>query len=358
MTITTTTELSAPVNVIVQGRLLRRAKQRCIHMVGSQEGDVLMSHSGSFTVQWRRYTALAPSVTALTEKSGSISYPLRTAVQAAKTDLTQAVSKYGQFMYLTEESDLVNFTNQGAELADVFGESGGRSMNRLQRNVLEDNTTGMIYASAASADSGVADPINKNLIIRAINLLDRNAALTFTPGSTGSTNVGTTPMLPGFYGLCHSDVAADISQLNGFKGVETYAGQLATMPGEFGALTAGGISVRFLSSQDASADTDSGGAPGQNVRSTSGAAADLYTTVFLGKDAHGALSLDTDIIREVYTAGDRIPAIVMIIKARGSSGIADPLDDLGTIGYKFWHGGRVLNTDFLVGVRTAAVKYN
>lgn len=355
MTITTTTEIAGPVNRVYNTRLLKDARPRCPYMIGSRPGDVLPSHRGSFTMIWRRYDNLTPSTSALSELTGAESYPFRSSTQLSVTDTTATLAKYGQHAFVTEEVDLVNFSQEASEIVDVFAVVAGRSLCRLHRNTLEDNAT-LVYADGASADAGVNSPISRGLLESVINTLDRNSAMAFLPMTTGSQNIGTTPMLPAFWGLCHSDVAIDISKLSGFKGVETYAGQTATEAGEFGAITVGGMAVRFISSPEASADTDSGAAPPATVRSNAGAAADLYTTVIFGMNAHGAISLDADMVREIYKAGDRVPPIQMISHGRGTSGALDPLNEIATTGYKLWYAGLILDSNWIRGVRTAATK--
>lgn len=356
MSITTTSQLTAPVNVVFQRKLLKDARQRCPYFTGSRPGDVLQSHSGSFTVRWRRYNNLTPTTTALTELTGSLTLPTRTATQATKTDIDATVSKYGAFMYLTEEADLINFNGQTAELVEVFAVQAGRSLNRLQRNILEDSST-LIYADAATTDAGVASSISLNLIRQAVNALNNNSAMKFMPALSGSLKIGTTPVRESFWGICHVDVEEDIRDIPSFKPVETYMTQTETPNGEFGAV--GG--VRWISTEEASADINLGGAPGSSVRSTAGIAADLYTSVIFGMNAHGALSLDADLVRTIYEAGDRIPGIIMIQQGKGSSGVADPLNEVASIGWKSWHTGALIgpgtsNSGWMRGLRTAARK--
>lgn len=353
MTLTTTTQVAGPVNVVFQQTLLRVATPRCTYFVGSMPGT-LQSHQGSFTVKWRRHDALTPTTSALSELSGAVSYPTRTASQAAVTDLTTAVSKYGDFFIITEEVDLVNFNGNTDAHVKTLGIQAGRSLNRLQRNVLEDNAT-LVYASGASADSGVADPITLGLIENVTNTLEENSAMTFTAMTRGDAAYATSPIGAAYWGLCHTHVKPDIRKVAGFVSVEKYAGQTQTAPGEFG--TVG--DVRWVSSPEASADTDSGGDPGGNgLRSTTGGAADLYTSIVMGMDAHGAISLDSELIQEIYNAGDSIPGIILISKAKGSAGTADPLDELATMGWKAWHGGRILNSTWVYGIRHGASKLN
>ncbi|MEK9751628.1 MAG: N4-gp56 family major capsid protein [Rhodospirillaceae bacterium] len=356
MTLTTVTELSAPVNVVFQKKFLKDARQRCPYFIGSRPGDVLQSHNGSFSVRWRRYDNMTPTTTALTALTGSETYPTRTASQASKTDIDATVSKYGDHIILNEEADLINFNGQTAELVEVMAVQAGRSLNRLQRNTLEDNVT-LVYADGATTDGGVSSPISLTLIRSAVNALARQSAMKFMPATGGSSLEGTSPMRESYWGLCHVDVEEDIRDIAGFIPVERYMTQTRVESGEFGAV--GG--VRWISTEEASADADLGDTAGNTVRSTTGVSADLYTSIILGMNAHGALSLDADLVRRIYKAGDPIPGIIMIQKGKGSAGTADPLNELATIGWKSWHAGALIgpstsNSGWARGLRTAARK--
>jgi len=348
MALTTTTQLTQPVNVMFQQQLLRNARALTPHFVGSMPG-VINSNNGTFTATWRRIENMTPTTSSLTQLSGNLSLPTRNASQPTITDVSATISKYGDFIFLTEEADLINFNGQTAKLVEVLGIQAGRSLNRLQRNHLEDNAT-LIRPDGETTDANVSTAINREVIILGVNTLNRNVTTKFTPETTGSTNIGTSPMRPSYWGLCHSDIEENIRDLTGFIDVEKYAGQTATAMGEFGAIRG----VRWVSTSESSIDADVGGAPGQSLRSTTGSLADLYTSIILGMDAHGSLSLDGALVSEIYNAGDDIPGIIMINKARGSSGVGDPLDEVASLGWKAWHAPVILNSNWLRGLRTAA----
>lgn len=353
MAITTTSQATAPVNAIYQQTLLRQARPRCPYFVGSM-GASVMRHSGTFRVTWRRIDALTPTTTALSEITGNLSLPTRTATQLSVTDVSATIQKYGDFVHLTEEMKLINLSNFDTQTDGVIATLGiqaGRSLNRLQRNALEDNAT-LVYPGSASTDSAVADPVDMTMVRNVTNVLDRNSATMFTPQTTGSTNVNTSPVSAAFWGLCHSDVKQDIRLLPGFVPVEKYAGQTQLANGEFGWVQ----DVRWVSSPEATIDTDTGGAPGNTVRSTSGTLADLYTSLIFGRDAHGSVSLDSTLIKEIYDAGDEVPGVMVINKPLGSAGAGDPLDEIATLGWKTWHAGVILNSTWIRGLRTAATK--
>lgn len=358
MSITTQTEIAGPVNVVYQTALLRRAKMLLPHFVGSTPGTV-GQHMGTFTVKWRRYEHLTPTTTPLAEITGSVAFPTRTAVTPTVTDLTATVQKYGQFMFLNEEVDLVNINRPMVELTEVLGEQAGRSLNRLQRNEIEDNST-QVFAGAATTATNVGlnsatGFITRSTLANTVNQLNRQDAMKFLAMTTGSTNIGTAPVRESYWGINHPDVTEDIRLLTGFQAVETYAGQTETAMGEYGHV--GGI--RFVESTESTIDAGSGASSTSSATSDGRATSnrfDVYNTVVLGRDFHGSLGLDASHIKEIYRTGDKLPAVQMITHPRGSGGVADPLNEVSSVGWKSWHAAKILNPNWGRCIKSVASK--
>lgn len=347
----TDTELQKPVNVMFQQTLLRNARARAPYFAGTAQG-VLSEHGGTATIKWRRIENLTPTTTALSELTGTAAYGQgRDSETASFTDVTATVSKYGQYYILNEEVDLFNFNGQGEKLVETLAISAGRSLNQLQRDIAEDNAT-LIRAGGAASDGAVTDKIELTNIRKAINALSRNSATTFTPMAAGEDVVGTSPIKPAFWGICHPDVSADIANLSGFIPVERYAGQVATVLGEFGTLGSAGQSVRFIETEDASIDTDSGGS--NTALRQNSANVDLYTTVIYGRDAIGSVGLGQEQTDGIYRAGDPLGTVQLIVKELGSGGASDPFNEVMTMAWKAWHAGSVLNGNWLRGIRSGA----
>lgn len=347
MTITPSSTLTGPVDVVFQQTLLRNAKPLAPYFVGSEAGD-LQEHRGTFTVTWRRIENMTVSTTALTEDSGTEAYPFRAGTAASITDTDATALKYGYVYFLTEEADLINFNGQTEKLVETLAIVMGRTFNQLQRNITEDNAT-VIYASGGSSDGDVADIASKALFKSANNTLARNSGVKFRPQSTGSTVVGSLPLRAGFVALMHNDVEEDVRDIDGFIEAERYASHTGLFDGEFGFLEG----FRCISSEDASIDTGSGGSPGGAVRETNGAA-DLYHIVCMALEAHGSIGLGVDMISEVYQTGVKLPAMQLISHMRGSAGSMDPLNENMTLGVKGWHAGAILNPNWIRTIRVAA----
>ena len=352
----TDTEVQKPVNALYQEMLLRNARPVAPYFIGTTPGT-LQKNAGTATIMWRRFnTSLdnasgpAPSTTALTELTTTSSYMQgRDSITAHFSNVTATVSKYGQFFILNEEVDVFNPNGTMAGITRTLAIVAGRSLDYLQREIAESNMT-VLRAGNVASDGVIVSKITATSIANAIITMTTKAAMPFTPMSEGSQNVGTNPVLPAYWSICHPHVAYDVAQFPGFKSVETYAGQVDTVPGEFGLYASAGYAVRFIQTPDASADADVGGSLGSTgLRSTTGSVIDLYRTVLYGQDCLGSVGLGQACPDGIYRAGDDQAVIQMIAKGRGTgnpSGTSDPYDEIMTLAYKFWHTGALLNANF------------
>jgi N4-gp56 family major capsid protein len=351
----TDVEVQKPVNAVFEQQFLRRAQQNCPYFAGTVPGS-LMKQGGSATIKWRRIEQLTPSTTALSELTTTATYMMgRSSDVPSFTDVTAAVAKYGQFFIINEEVDLFNPNKTASELVGVMGEAAGRSLNQLMRDITEDNST-QHYAGNVASKGLVNSIVSADNLNYAVNELTRNSARTFSPMTTGDNKETTAPILSSYWAICHPDVAVDIAGLTGFKSVEIYAGQTQTLPGEFGYYSRAGRGLRFVMSEDASIDIDSGTSGGVDVRSTGGTNADIYTISMYGQDALGSVGLGERFSDGIYKAGDNTGGWNLISHAAGSGGTSDPFDELHTLAWKAWFAGSVLNSGWSRALRVATTK--
>jgi|RifCSPhighO2_12_1023870.scaffolds.fasta_scaffold00196_72 N4-gp56 family major capsid protein len=355
LTVTATdTELQKPVNVVFQQTFLRRAQQMCPYFLGTMPGQI-NRQMGTSTIKWRRIEQETPSTAALSELTGASTYMQgRDADTPTFTDVLATLSKYGQFYIVNEEVDLYNPNGTTDELVAVLGESAGRSLNQLMRDIMEDNATKR-YAGNVASDGVVDAAVTVGDFDRIVNELTKNSARMFSPMSNGSINIGTVPILPGYWGLCHPDVAYDIAKLTGFVSVEKYAGHVAVAQGEFGLYSIAGRSIRFIQSEDAGSDPNAGNnLSTTDLRTTSSSLVDLYTTVVYGKDAFGSVGLGKRHTDGSYFAGENTEGFEIIFHPRGSGGISDPFNEIATLAWKAFFAGAVLNANWSRALRTGA----
>lgn len=345
--------IPAPINNVYMRGLLSAARKVLPFFNGTLPGT-LEKAGGSATVKWRRIENLAAVTTALSEVSAGSTLAFgmgRSAVNPTITNITKAVAKYGNAIITTEEVDLFNINTTTMSMIDAMGANAGESLNSVARTEF-DNATLIRYASAAANKSAVIGEMKLGDIQWAVNKLERNSAMKAFSQSTGSTNVGSNPVRASYYGICHPDVAHDIRGLTGFVGVETYGGYTATLTGEFGAAWG----VRWVMTEIAPVETGAGTTSTSSIfRGTSVDTNDVYTSYIYGKEAVGTIGLGAkygDSVKMMYESKEA--PIELIVKKKGSSGVADMFDEVGSIAWKAWHATKILNGNWIVKVMTLA----
>jgi N4-gp56 family major capsid protein len=361
-----TNELKRIVNATYKETYLRNAESRCLHFQGTEPAEV-MKNRGSLTCNWQRIenltgTALQaagtdiPAYETLGELTGNAVYGQgRSADALTVNQKTATAAKYGNYVILNEEADLINPSTQTSKIMDVIGINAGDALDYLQQVGMTGTTTA-VYAGGVASEAAVVSKITLAAVKSVINVLDKQKALTFTPGTDGSQSFGTTQLMPGYMAICHPDVAMDVTQLAGFKPYETYAGQVSGYLGEFGALTAGGRTVRFCSGHNADVEADAGGlTTTTGLISETGTNIDTYMTHIYGQDAFGTLGFGSTYADNSYMAGDAVEPVELIVHGLGSGGgAADPYNEISTIAWKAWHADVLLNAKWARGVISGA----
>lgn len=352
MTVSTlTSNVTAPVNFVLMRGLLSAARRRLPFYNGTLAGS-LEKNQGSASVKWRRIENLAAVTTALGEVTGTAAFGLgRNAVQPTITDVTVAMAKYGNPILTSEELDVFNVNSRVAQLMDTLGENAGHSLNILARDVY-DGSTSVRYAGSATADTNVVTAISLNDIKYVVNQLDRQSAMKFYSMGTGSRNIGTSPIRDAYMGICHNDVEVDIRGLTGFVPVEQYGGYVDVSPGEFGTVWG----VRWCATEIAPVSTGAGTTTATGLRGSTAILNDIYSTFIYGREAIGTVGLGEKHAEEIYQGFDRVPAVEVIVKQPGSSGIADMFNEVGSIAWKAWFAGKILNNNWLYKIRTGATE--
>lgn len=348
----TDVEVKKPVNVYYERILLDNVAPVCPYFAGTKKG-MLEKKQGTATIKFRRFNPINPDAnggkaapSALSELTTTASYGQgRTARAISMTDYTATILKYGDHVILNEEVDLYVPNAMGDEVITELSRLGAKGMNRLQRDVAEDELT-KVYAGGVASDGAIVSKITPTEIRKVVNVLSKNDAATFTPLTTGDVKTGTSPILEAYWGITHPDVAQDIEQMAGFKSVETYAGQVDTVPGEFGAVSFAGTAVRFIQTSEASVDAGAGGtSTGTGLADTS-TDVDVYNTVIYGRNCLGSVGLGKEHTDGIYRAdGSAMDALEIRNCPLGSGGTSDPYGEIQTISVKYFHAGLVLDAN-------------
>ena len=352
----------APVNFVLMETLLSAARKRLPYFNGTLPGS-LEKAQGAASVKWRRIENLTAVTTALTENTEGTTPAFgfgRSSVRPTITDVSVAIAKYGNAISLTEEIDLFNVNSNSAALMDTMGANAGESLNTLMRDIFNGESVIVRFGNGsagtpAASYSSVAEAINLNDIRFCVNALNRNSAMKFTPAGFGSQNIGTSPIRQSFYGICHVDVEEEIRALTGFIPVEQYGGYTETEPGEFGAV--GG--TRWCSTEIAPiiSDGSTESAVSTSFHGTSAVLHDVYSTFIYGREAVGSIGLGENHAKEIYMMYDRVPTVELIYHKPGSSGVADPFNEQGTLAWKSWFAAKRLNENWLAKIQTLSKKY-
>jgi N4-gp56 family major capsid protein len=126
---------------------------------------------------------------------------------------------------------------------------------------------------------------------------------------------GTVPIAPSYFGLADTDISDDLAAVADFVSVQEYGAKQSVNEAEWGATNR----VRWLLSSAGKATSES---PVQ------------YHCFIVGQNAYGMTEISGG------TAN-------VIVKAFGSGGSADPLDQRATVGWKSFFVSRILNDSFM-----------
>ena len=196
----------------------------------------------SETIRFRRYAALTPATTALTEgvePDGSL---------LAKTDTTAAVAQYGDFVYLTDLLRGVSLEDIVQETQDLLLDQMGQTLNRLARAVLiaGDNVQ---YASSATTTATVTAGmiLNSEELAEAVLTLKNGDAKEITRPVNPTPGFNTTPIPAAFILFASPATIRDLSKDPNWIPVSQYAQPDQRLGSyEVGSVLAGGWSVRVI----------------------------------------------------------------------------------------------------------------
>lgn len=327
MPTTTLTQVAPGVQAFYDRNLLRRAQPNDVHGRFGQKRPI--SQKNGNQIKFRRYSQLAAATTALTEGVTP------TGSSLAVTDVVSTLAQYGDFITL---SDMVSMTNQDAvvtEATDVLGDQAGTTIDLTRRDVLVAGSN-VAYANGVASRATVAAKLGAADLDKAIRFLKTQNAKYVKEGISASDDVGTGSVRKAFIALVHPDVEFDLEQIVGFRAVSDYGSQEGVIEDEIGAYK----NIRFVSSTNCRIFAGAGAA-GTTVLKNNGTNYDVYATLVIAADAYGISPL----------AGQ---AMNTYVKALGSAGSADPLEQRSTVGWKATTCTTILNQAWMIRLESGA----
>lgn len=308
--------------------LLSRAQPNDVHGRYGQKRPV-PKNSGN-QIKFRRYSQLAAATTALVEgvtPSGSA---------LSVTDVTSTLAQYGDFVTLT---DLVSMTNQDpvvTEATDVLGDQAGTTIDIVRRDVLVAGSN-VAYASGVADRLSLVNKLTAGDLDKAIRFLKNQNAKYMKEGIGASEKIGTSSVRKAFIGIVHPDVEFDLEAITGYKSVSDYGSQEGIIEDEIGAYK----NIRFVTSTNCKIWTNATTATTAGYKATGGGSNDVYATLIIAAEAYGLSPLSGE-------------AMSTYVKALGSAGAADPLNQRSTVGWKATTITTILNQAWMLRLESLA----
>lgn len=293
---TTGADMSPTMKTFYDTALLENAREQ---MVFTQFGKKQPMHGNK--VEWRKFNTFAKALTPLTEGV------IPTGQTFGMTKIEATTTQHGDYVAVSDRLELESYDDVIFGATEEMGAAEGETYDTLTRNIL---VAGNSVAYGGGKDSRgaltEADILTPELVAKAATWLKKNKA----------------PKIDGSYvAIIHPSVAFDLRNSEEWKEFHKYNDVAPIFKGEIGMLHG----VRFVECNESKVWKD-------------GASA-VYATLFLGKDAFGILDPEGE-------------GMEMIIKTKEQ--IGGPLNQFGTIGYKFCHGAKILYQERMLRVETGS----
>lgn len=271
--------------------LLKRAVPNFVHAGhGDKDG---IPRSGGRSIEWRRYERPGAATTALTEGTPGA------ATQLTISNVQATIDQYGAYNQFSEVLEMQNYDPFLASYAGMWGEHMADTIDILARDIMNAGTT-VQFAGGAGSRAQIGGStgfrINYAEIREAVATLEDNDAKGFDDNRFLSIIAPKTK----------AEIFADSDILTSFQNAYDRGATNPMMTGEIGDF----YGIRWLVSSNA------------RVFGSQGfSGADVYSTLIFGRNWYGEVDYEA--------MGSR-----MIVKPVGSSGTSDPLDQMGTHGWK------------------------
>jgi N4-gp56 family major capsid protein len=282
---------------------LERAKAELVHDVGAQRKTVPMN-SGK-TIVWNRFSPLAVVTTPITESDF-----IPSAVDMTTAQVTAALADYGNWTKVSGLFRLTSLDENLQEHVEVHGQNAGESLDALVREELFGGATVQL-ANNKSALSAIAatDVLTGAEIRKSVRTLKKNKAQRHPNGY--------------FYGIVQPDTAYDLMGNSEWLDAYRYVNPDNIQSGLLGRLHG----VEFYET---------------NQGKTESSTVTVYSNFICGKNAYGTVNLEGQPGSRIY------------VKQPGPASTDNPLDTFSTVGWRATFATKVLNTSWVVNIKTGA----
>lgn len=389
------TGLSAEMKTFYDMALIDEAQANLVHDQFGQKRPI--PANGGKIIEFRKFAPLAKATTPLTEgvtPDGK---------QLSVSTVSAAVSQYGDYITQSDMLELTALDNTILESAKLLGRQAGATLDTVVRNVMHSGTN-VIYAEKVTS-SGVTE-------VKSRAALDSDCAITveLIQRAVAKLRAQNAPTINGKYvGIIHPYVAYDlmrdpewvdahkyaqpenlyegeIGELAGVRFVQTteakiyagddlasdsrtlavnssagYTGSVTSIKFDGGTVETDALAGRCILINGVRAKVTANTADTLTIESCDfGTVADnaviypgeggrdglaVFGTLILGDGAYG--------VTEVTGGG-----LEIIVKQRGSSGAADPLDQRSSVGWKAIKTAEMLIENYLVRIESVSKRFS
>ncbi len=317
--------LSAEMKTFYDMVLIDEVGPNLVHDQFGQTRDI--PKNGGKTIEFRSFTPLAKVTGALTEGVTPAGNKLDV------TAKTSTVKQYGDFIVTSDVLNLTSIDKTLVETVKLIGSQSKRSLDTVTRNVLNAGTNVSYCPKIASggAKTEVTSRSGMDTTCRlTVDMVQRTVA---------KLRAQNAPTIDGYYvAIIHPYVAYDLMRDPEWTDAYKYAQPENLFKGEIGKIAG----VRFVQSSEAKIWRDST-CPAQSGATP--AYYGVFSTLFLGQNAYG--------VTKVEGGG-----LQTIIKAQGSGGTEDPLDQRSSVGWKALKTAEILVENYMVRVESMSPVYS
>ena len=297
--VTTQDSMSPTMKTFYDTALLENARET---MVFTQFGENQTLKGNK--VEWRKFNTFAKALTPLQEGV------IPSGQTFGMTKIEGETTQHGDFVAVTDRLELESYDDIIFGATEEMGAAEGETYDTLTRNILIAGNS-VMYCPNGDTEVNSRANITKECVLtpdvvkRAATWLKKNKA----PKINGS-----------YVAIIHPSVTHDLRGKE-WEEYQKYTNSTPIFKGEIGELHG----VRFVESTNAKIWKDDGTC--------------VYATLFLGAKAFGILDPQGE-------------GMEMIIKTKEQ--IGGPLNQFGTIGYKFCHGAKILYQERLLRVESGS----
>lgn len=265
--------------------------------------------------RFRRYNNL-PTVPVPVGSSGLTG----AALPLSAVDIDAQLQWYNGYVVLTDQVSLISQEDVLAQTVDLLGQCLRETEDQLVRDSLF--ATASFYNCVGGVNGDSPTEVTASDISNVTRTLLNNSARTIMEVDEGELKFGTSPTRQAYMVLAHTDLSADLENVQGFTSVGNYPSQESILRPEWGAVR----NTRWLLSP-----------LGSKTANASALGATVYNNFVVGMESYGQIFLDGATAQFIY-------------KPLGWGN--DPTNLRQTAGFKFAMASRVLNDGWIFNMRS------